>query len=451
MAKYVYAAKDGSGDIEGQSFGTLEEAVAWGKANKVDPKLFNIEEISGTTAESLRAAGSPEVMQKKIQEGSRQQIEQEYPALSMAFPYSAQEPGSIKAGAMDIVTMPGRAVSAAINGSLDAMKTVSEEHAKQGNPFQAYLTSPATGGAVAGAIGALTLPVSGPVALLASAGLPAVGALAGQQAEAGDVGASDIALEAALASIGAAIPVVGGAISRAAVVRALVEKGIAPTKEVVAKAMRYINRSLSMKSAGKKMGAEYAGELAKDTRVAFPSRMPEKGEAIGQIRSGMSGKMTAQQAMANEQRMNSLYQKLDYIDKNFMDNMSPESLSGTVKELLIEYGDMPEAVEVIRKMFSKTYTDPYTEAIMGAAGKVYAPANPASWEGIAPGFATGKAMEAGLQAPILPKRALAAIPAGLGGTLGEVGPYSALRSSQVLYPIPATLGQLYGPNEDQVP
>lgn len=45
MSKYVFASKDGSGDIVGVSFSTPEEAVKWARENKVSKYLFDLEEV----------------------------------------------------------------------------------------------------------------------------------------------------------------------------------------------------------------------------------------------------------------------------------------------------------------------------------------------------------------------------------------------------------------------
>ena len=411
--------------------------------------------------EPLRLVSEKDVMDKNIQDAQAQVYQQENPAMSTAYPYTAKNPGSNIAAVKDGFSMPGRLLTTIGDSTFEDMKITSEEHAKNGNPFLEYLTSPTTG-----AITTATLPFIAAASAPAAA-MFAVPAAAGIAAgygfeEGSQYGLDDAGIELLASAVGAALPLGGAKLARTTVIRALAEKGITPTKEIMDKimdrVMEHLKRSGSLKSAGSKVGAEYSGKIAKDARISYQNAIPPKEEAIGQIRSGMSGKMTAQQAMANEQRMNSLYQKLDYINQNSVptpDNpmgyMSPESIRSSLQDLLVEYRDLPEAVEVIRKTFSSTYRSPHSMAVEEiVTGRPVPGANMVPWEDLAPGIAVGRALESGVPAQIIPTRWIPDFPVIEGG-LEKVGPRSAIRATKVAYPIPATLGQLYGPNEDQVP
>lgn len=124
---FVFASKDGSGDITDSSgsvvsFSSAEQAAQWAEANGVSPDLFDIEEVGSSspadTAKSVDAAlpvinQNDYAMSSPISYVARDLAKAAFPRTSEAAMKGETMP--ILSGLLDVASLPGRSIASALD------------------------------------------------------------------------------------------------------------------------------------------------------------------------------------------------------------------------------------------------------------------------------------------------------------------------------------------------
>lgn len=299
--------------------------------------------------------------------------------MSALLPYSSEElaqtgESSFTSAVKDVFSMPGRFLSTGMDADLEEMKRTSENTK---NPFAAALKSPVTGATMALA------PVTAGMSLV-----PGMATAAGTSLLAGygldeDYGTSNAVLDivsSLLSAAGPAIKAGAAMIGKNQIRKAIIDRGLTPTKELVEQIYQGIlTQGRNLKASATNVAGQKSGKLASDMDIyalgkGFPK---EAGEAAGKAvdySAGRTRDITA--AQAAKARIPQLKADIDYLAEvaKSENGISPDRIRQELQKLLQKYGDIPEAIDIISRTLSTSkqgmYRDQLRSALEGAVAKI---------------------------------------------------------------------------------